>query len=179
MQAYIWAMFVRKLKNRPGSISVQIISKASGKYKVVKSIGSGKTEQEIQKLEYLAGQEIERLSGQSKLFISVNDLVVEQVFSTLTNPSIRTVGPELIFGKLYDHIGFGQIEEDLFRHLVIARLAFPLSKLKTVDYLYRYQGLSINVDTIYRFPDKLNSELKDQIEQIAVIPKKCLSARSP
>jgi len=33
-------MFIRKLKNRSGSISVQIISKASGKYKVIKTIGS-------------------------------------------------------------------------------------------------------------------------------------------
>ena len=64
-------MFLRKLKNRSGSISVQIISKSSGKYKVVKTIGSGRTEQEIQKLEYLGKQELERLSCQPKLFISV------------------------------------------------------------------------------------------------------------
>ena len=58
------------------------------------------------------------------------------------------------------------IEEDLFRHLVISRLAFPLSKLKTVDYLYRYQGVSIDIDSVYRFLDKLNATLKDRVEQI-------------
>ena len=129
-------MFIRKKKNTSGSISVQIISKSTGKYKVVKSIGCGRNEQEVEKLTYLAKQEIERLSNQPKLFISENDTVVEQVFSTLSNASIRTVGPEIIFGKIYDNIGFKAIKEELFRHLVIARLAFPLSKLKTIDYLY-------------------------------------------
>ena len=160
-------MFLRKLKNRSGSISVQIISKAHGKYKVVKTIGTGRTEQQIQKLWLLGKQEIERHSAQSKIFISDQDTVVEQVMESLTNASIKTVGPELIFGKIYDHIGFSRVDKDMFRHLVIARLAFPLSKLKTAEYLYRYQSIHLDIDAIYRFLDKLNSQLKTQIEQIA------------
>jgi transposase len=115
----------------------------------------------------LGKQEIERLSAQSRIFISEQDTVVEQVMESLANSSIRTVGPELIFGGLYDHIGFGKVGEDLFRHLVIARLAFPLSKLKTVEYLYRYQGIHLDIDAIYRFLDKLNDQLKEEVEQIA------------
>jgi transposase len=160
-------MFLRKLKNRSGSISVQIISKTSGKYKVVKTLGSSANEQEIQQLVYLGKQEIERLSNQSMFFVSENDMMVEQVFSALKNASIRTVGPEIIFGKIYDNIGFNTVKEDLFRHLVIARLAFPLSKLKTIDYLYRFQGIMLDIDAIYRFLDKLNNQLKEQVEQIA------------
>jgi hypothetical protein len=72
----------------------------------------------------------------------------EPVFSSLYNPDIMTVGPEPVFGRIYDHIGFGCIKEYLFRHLVISRLAFPLSKLKTTEYLYRYQGETINVESI-------------------------------
>jgi len=55
----------------------------------------------------------------------------------------------------------------MFRHLVISRIAFPLSKLKTVDYLYRYQGKSLDIDAVYRFLDKLNARLKSEVEQIA------------
>ncbi len=159
-------MFLRKKKNSSGSVSVQIISKSSGKYKVLKTLGSSMIEQDLLKLSYLAKQEIERLSYQPKLFISENDTIVEQVFSSLNNANIKTVGPELIFGRIYDSIGFGNIKEDLFRHLVISRLAFPLSKLKTIDYLYRFQGLLLDIDTVYRFLDKLNNQLKDQVEQI-------------
>lgn len=160
-------MFLRKKKNTSGSTSVQIISKSFGKYKVLKTIGSSRNEQEIIKLTYLAKQEIERLSNQPKLFISENDSIVEQVFSILNNSSIRTIGPEIIFGKIFDSIGFGVIKEELFRHLVISRLAFPLSKLKTIDYLYRFQGIMLDIDSVYRFLDKLNSKLKSQVEQIA------------
>lgn len=160
-------MFLRKLKNRSGSISIQIISKSSGKYKVVKTIGTSRSEQEIMKLIFLGKQEMERLSNQPKLFISASDTIVEQVFSTLHNSSIQTIGPELIFGKIYDNIGFDAIKEELFRHLVIARLAFPLSKLKTIDYVYRFQGVILDIDAVYRFLDKLNDKLKLQVERIA------------
>ena len=160
-------MFLRKLKNRSGSTSIQIISKSSGKYRVLKTVGCGNTEQEIENLKYLAQQEIERLSNQPKLFISENDTIVEDVFASLSNASIKTIGPELVFGSIYDNIGFGAIKEDLFRHLVIARLSFPLSKLKTIDYLYRFQGVMLDVDAVYRFLDKLNNKLKDEVEQIA------------
>ena len=101
-------MFLRKLKNRSGSISVQIISKAHGKYQSSKDHWYGSTEQQIQKLWLLGKQEIERHSAQSKIFISEQDTIVEQVMESLTNASIKTVGPELIFGKIYDHIGFWQ-----------------------------------------------------------------------
>ena len=160
-------MFIRKKKNKSGSQSIQIISKASGKYKVISTLGSGKTEQEIQRLVYLAEQKLERLTSQPKLFTSSRDTLVEEIFSSLDNSNIRTVGPELIFGKIYDYIGFGVVEEELFRHLVISRMAFPLSKLKTVDYLYRYRGVQISISSVYRFLDKLNTSLKEQIEQIS------------
>ena len=161
-------MFVRKKPNASGSSSVQIIQKVKSKYKVVKTIGSATTWQEIEKLEYFAKQEIERLSGNpQKLFGFEDDALIEKAFSVLENSSIRTLGPEIIFGKIYDYIGFGTIKEEFFRHLVIARLAFPLSKLKTIDYLYRYQGTSLDIDAVYRFLDKLNDKLKSQVEHIA------------
>ncbi len=160
-------MFVRKKKNSSGSVSVQIISKSSGKYKVLKTIGCGKSDQEVQKLIYLAKQELNRLSDQLELFVSKSDTIVDEVISSLSNSSIRTVGPEIIFGRIYDRIGFNAIDEDMFRHLVISRLAFPLSKLKTVEYLYRYQGVILDIDAVYRFLDKLNKRLKNHVEQIA------------
>jgi len=160
-------MFLRQLKNRSGSISVQIISKAHGKYTVLQTIGSSKSEQEIAKLISLGKQEIERLTQQSELFLWESDFQIEQLFASLSNSSLRIVGPELIFGKIYDSIGFGTLAEDLFRHLIISRIAYPLSKLKTVDYLYRYQGLTVSVDTVYRFLDKLNDSLKEQVERIS------------
>ena len=160
-------MFVRKLKNRSGSISVQVIQKLRGKYKVIKTVGCATTQRKTEELVHLAKQEIEKLSQQPNLFGSETDATVDQVFAALQNAHIRTVGPEITFGRIYDNIGFGAIDESIFRHLVISRIAFPLSKLKTVDYLYRYEGKSLDIDTVYRFLDKLNSKLKPDVERIA------------
>jgi transposase len=160
-------VFVRTKKNASGSYSIQVISKARGRYKVIKSIGSATTRQEIDRLVQLATQEIYRLSKPLSIFPSESDDLIEKVITTLNNSSIRTVGPEIIFGKIFDYIGFNSVGEDLFRHLVISRLAFPLSKLKTIEYLYRYQGVMLDIDVVYRFLDKLNNELKVKVEQIA------------
>lgn len=160
-------MFVRRKSNASGSTSIQVIQKVHGKYKVIKTIGCATTQQEIEKLVFKAKQEIERLSEQPKLFVSEKDVAVEQTLELVRNTDIKTVGPEIVFGKIYDSIGFNKIEQEMFRHLVVARLAFPLSKLKTVEYLQRYQGVSLGIDAVYRFLDKLNNNLKAQVEQIA------------
>ena len=160
-------MFVRSLKNRSGTVSIQIISKENSRYKVVETIGCATAQREIDQLTSRAKQRIVELSQQSTLFPSQSDELVEQAFDSLANSSIRTVGPELIFGSIFDFIGFNQIKDEMFRHLVISRLAFPLSKLKTISYLYRYQGVMLDIDAVYRFLDKLKNKLKDQVEQIA------------
>jgi transposase len=160
-------MFIRQKKNKSGSISIQILIKENGRNRLIKSIGCSTDPKELAILNERAKQELERLRGQSSMFVFEKDIHIESFISELSNAQIRTIGPELVFGKVYNHIGYNIIDSNLFRHLVIARLAFPLSKLKTIEYLYRYQGIIFDLDTVYRFMDKLNTELKDQVEQIS------------
>jgi transposase len=159
-------LFLRRKKNASGSLTVQIINKIGRKNHILRTIGTGNDDRSIQRLLVIGQETIKQLKKQTELYESDQDILFEQTMSNLHNASIRTVGPELIFGKIYDQIGFNLIQEELFRHLVIARIAFPLSKLKTVEYLYRYQGVLIDVNTIYRFMDKLNKDLKEKVEQI-------------
>lgn len=160
-------MFIRKNKNRNNSFSIQIISKKGSKYKVVKTFGTGKTDQEVEFLYQRARQYIQEQQGTIALFVNREDALIESYLSTIKNGQIQVIGPELIFGKIYDAIGFGEVKEELFRHLVITRLYHPGSKLKTIDYLYRFMSVSKSVDEIYRFLDKLSCGLKEQIEEIA------------
>ena len=160
-------MYIRELKNRSGSISIQVISKSKGRYKVLKTIGCATTRCDIDFLRVQAKEYIACIENQLSLFSSETDDTVDQAMLSLSNSSIMTVGPELIFGRIYDHIGFSTIDDRMFRHLVIARLSYPLSKLKTREYLYRYQGIDVNISSIYRFLDKLNNTLKQRVEQIA------------
>jgi transposase len=84
-------MFVRKKKNKSGVISVQVIDKSSGRYKVKK----------------------------------------------------------------------------ILKQLVIYRLTFPKSKLKTTEYLKRYNNINWSEDKIYHYLDKLYREQKEELQQIS------------
>jgi len=159
-------MFYRRKKNKSGSVSIQIISKHQGIYKVKKTIGCAFDEQEIVVLEHQARHEILRLQKQPSLFVNQDDALLEGFLKLLSNADILVAGPEMVFGRIYDSIGYNAIKEDLFRHLVISRLAYPGSKLKTIDYLQRYSGVYLQVDAIYRFLDRLHHKLKEQLEQI-------------
>jgi len=161
-------MFVRKKPNKSGSVSVQVISK-DGDYRVVKTIGSARDPDEIERLIELGRAYVTRQSKQYSLFgkSEHDNAVVLDFVQSLHNASIRTLGPELIFGRLFDEIGFDVIPEKLFRDIVVARLVYPTSKLKTVDYLYRYQGKTVSSESVYRFLDRLNSRYSRQAQQIA------------
>lgn len=153
---YFCIMFVRRKPNKCGSVSVQVIDKSDGRYRVIKSFGIGRSEIEIVRLEESARQFIKEKEGLTRgLFDDEDELKLETFVSSLSNAQLQVIGPELIFGTLYDRIGYEQIESDIFRHLVITRLFNPGSKLKTIDYLYRYQGVSYSISKIYRFLDNL------------------------
>ena len=50
---------------------------------------------------------------------------------------------------------------------MITRLVYPVSKLKTTDYWFKYNGTVVEVDRIYRYLDKLSMEHKELIQQIS------------
>ena len=161
-------MFVRKKKNRSGSVSVQVIDKSKA-YRVVKTIGSSKDPEQIRRMFELAKLFIARQNKQYSLFPQDqrNNAAVLDFVRNVQNSQVRTVGPELILGNIFDQIGFDAIPERLFRDIVIARLVCPTSKAKTVDYLHRYQGKKISTQSIYRFLDRLNDQYIPQAQQIA------------
>ena len=164
-------MFIRKKKNKSGSISIQVISKAGGQYKVLKSFGASRDWGQIQLLKAEAQAYIDNPEDQARLFPiamkSEEESLIDGFVESLRNTNIQTIGPELIFGTIFDRLGFNAIPEDLFRHITIARLAYPTSKLKTVDYLHRYKGMTISISSLYRFLDRLNKNYKKTIERIS------------
>lgn len=68
----------------------------------------------------------------------------------------KLAGLELLLGRLFDEIGFNKIKDAIFRQLVIYRIAFPKSKLKTTEYLYRYEHIDWDENMLYRYLDKLH-----------------------
>lgn len=161
-------MFIVKNRNRSGSVSIKITLKQGRKNKVVKSIGTAKTKREEELLILLAKTEIERIKGAHSLFVDQDDLVVENFVNSISNDHLQIVGPELILGHIYKKIGFPDDGSCvLFKSLVLCRLVYPGSKLKTVNYFKQHLNTDISVHSIYRFLDEVNSELKPTIEQIS------------
>ena len=160
-------MFVRKKHNKSGTVSVQIIQKKDRINKVVKSIGSSSDPTVIEKLIKEAHNQKNQILGQEEM--NFNQILEDEIIDIFYNniDKIELVGPELLLGKLFDEIGFNEIKDELFRHLVIARLTYPASKLKTTDYLYKYKGMVIDVERIYRYLDKLQSKQKERVQQIS------------
>ena len=160
-------MFIRKKRNKSGVVSVQIISKAKGKYEVVRTVGSSADEQQIELLFKEGHEQMMELTQQGRLNFEVEKerALKELFFNGISE--IRLVGPELLLGKLFDEIGFSVIKDKLFRSLVITRLVYPVSKLKTTDYWFKYTGKIIGVHHIYRYLDKLHREQKEIVQQIS------------
>jgi len=160
-------MFIRQKRNKSGSISVQIIDKSSGTYQVKKTIGSSKNLVRVNELVKEAELYIEIITGQGSFDFTLGDdqHFYHSVYDSIDK--IKLVGPELVLGAIYDQIGFNAIEDELFRHLVITRLVYPVSKLKTLDYLLKHKGVVYEKDKIYRYLDKLHHSQIQRVQEIS------------
>jgi len=159
-------VFYRVKRNASGSSSVQVLEKRGRRNVVVKTFGSARSEEGIRDLRERALHFIDAKLGQRTLDLpDLDDDWFDVVFNSIKD--VRLLGPELILGKIFDEIGFNQINQDMFRHLVVARITSPGSKLKTARYLEEYQRRSWDVQQIYRYMDKLHSSQKQVVERIS------------
>lgn len=158
-------MFIRQKKNKSGLISVQVIDKSSGKYKVLKTIGSSQDSKEIEQLILCAKEFINTVCGNQELDFSDSNSFIATILNNIT--SHKLVGSNLVLGKIFDEIGFNKIKDPLFKDLVLYRLIYPKSKLKTTEYLYRYEQKKYSEDELYRYLDKLYDTQKDTVQKIS------------
>ena len=158
-------MFIRQKKNKSSVISIQVIDKSTGRYKVLKTIGSSSNNLKITELVTEAEIWIKKHCGLIEIDFSQADVLLEQLVSSIQQ--IKIVGIELLLGKLFTDIGFSIIKDELFKKLVLSRLCYPVSKLKTIDYLRRYESFETNETAIYRYFDKLNTSQKRIVQNIS------------
>jgi hypothetical protein len=157
-------MYIRSKKNKSGSISIQIIEKQKGKYRVVESVGVAFTEEESLLLKKQAKQRMRELEEQPRLgFLSEKDALYKEFLIQGNTPVVTNAGPELVLGNIFDLIGLSNIPEEI---ITLARLVYPVSKLKTIEYLLQHQGLDIEIDSVYRFLDRFHKKHKEKVEKI-------------
>ena len=163
-------MYIRKKHNKSGTTSVVVVCKENGKYKEIKSFGFSSSEQEIELLYQKADEWIRSFGGQQEIdFNDSRSKELEETVRVIENmDSVLINGTQLLLGQIYDGIGFDRITDDILRHLVIARVSQPRSKLATVDYLKSYYDEDLDLNHIYRYMDKLYNSQMDLVQQISV-----------
>lgn len=158
-------MFIRKKLNKSGVISVQVIDKSSGAYKVIKTIGSSKNNSDIDRFYLEANDWIKIKTRTQELDFDQKEKQLLQLFNAID--SLKLVGIDLLLGKIFNEIGFNKIGDPIFKQLVLYRLVYPTSKLKTTEYLQRYQQINWDENKVYRYLDKLYNTQKELVQQIS------------
>ncbi len=164
-------MFVRKKKNRSGSTSVVVVNKVSGRVHYIKTIGISSDTKQIEQFINHGIEYIRIYQGQQDLFTNFNEHFQEEnqtqhFFSNIEN--ILLNGTQLILNRVYKGIGFDKIDDQILKHLAVARLSQPMSKAATVDYLKSHFEEDISLSKIYRYLDKLYNIQQDSIQKISI-----------
>jgi transposase len=164
-------MFIRKKKNRSGSTSVVVVNKSNGKFKEIKTIGISREDSEIELL-CLEGKKwiSDHYLGLDVFNVHQKEVEEKQVVNSLLSnvENILLNGTQLILNRVFKSIGFDAIEDEIFKHLAVARLCQPLSKAGTVEYLKSHFDEDFQLHKIYRYLDKLYNKQQEKIQQISV-----------
>lgn len=154
--------------------AIQVVNAGGHQVEVIKHIGCGKTQAEIDQLivlgkSFIADNQPDRplfdnflspvIDGNSSSLhlVAIENLDISDYFHTLTFET---------FAKWYEHCGFTPLGHELIRDLVIARLIEPTSKLQSLHLLKRYFDISHPKNRLYHAVIQA-ATLKDRVEEIA------------
>ena len=161
----ILTMFVHKKRYPSGNIGVIVVEKIGGKMKELATIGVAYNENEVEDLvkdakEWISKEEARRhpqldLYGEEREACDREREEVRRVLSNVSN--ILLNGCDLILDRTFDRIGFNRIDDEVFRKIVKARLAYPTSKAATVEYLKNHLS---NIGEYYRLQRAISKLFK-------------------
>lgn len=165
---------IRQVKTGSGNTAVQVVSAGGHDIKVIKHLGSGQNQPDVDKLILLGKAFIAENQPDRPLFddflssavdndstplhlVAVEHLDISDYYHTLTFET---------FKSWYERCGFSDLNHELIRDLVIARLVEPTSKLQSLHLLKRYFGISHPKNRLYHAVIQAAS-LKDRVEEMA------------
>ena len=191
-------MYVRYRKIKDGKTRVQIAECYRVKNKVVQKVlrhvGTAKDDAELEDIKLLAEHLKETLEDElhprlfsqeqlpeklekSRLAQVENNLPMLVNLQNLREEKRITTGFHDIYGKLFDAVGFGgvlkssNVSRKIFRDVVMARLAHPVSKRASCELLAENFGIGYNLEQVYRMLDSLKSEKKNSAGKLVKTDK--------
>ena len=157
---------IRQIQYTSKSVSIQVYRIENRKRIIVKHIGTARNEKEKSDLLQIAKQYIQQLSKQISLF-------EENTSAHLLNlHQIEFIGVYYAFlyevlSKLMKTIGFGALNNQLLVDLAIIRIVEPASKLRSMELLKNYFGISHRRQSYYEFTGSWK-KFKEGVENNAV-----------
>lgn len=164
-------MFLRRKKNRSGSVSIVVVSKHNRLYREVRTIGTSFNDEELSRLEQIGNDWLALQTGGIDIFEQQLQLQEEKETTERFINNIENIllnGTQLILNRVFNATGFNQIADSIFKQLVVARICCPKSKLATADYLKSYFDEDVELHKIYRYLDKLEDSQKETVQEISV-----------
>lgn len=161
--------------------------------KIVRYIGIAMDDYELEKLKDLAESvKIKLEASEQELLFSPEDLArlnkknkkkkLEESeadykvnLKNLVEEQRVVSGIHDIYGGLFDELGYAKVMKhpnrqesavDIYRNIVLARIANPLSKMASIDMLEESFGISMNLDKVYRMMDKLDIAAIERLNDI-------------
>ena len=160
--------------------------------KIVRHVGVAMDEEELRQLKLLAESIKEKLeaNGQQNLFSPEEFIKKEQKSKEIEvteddyNVDIRSLEEEKriingihdIYGKLFEELGYTNVIKNparnkssvnIFKNIVLARIANPQSKRSSVNMLEEDFGISLNLDMVYQMMNKLDDRAEKKANDIA------------
>ena len=115
--------YIRKVKTTSGATAVQIVQKEQGRIVHIDHIGSAHSKEDLETLLALGSSRL--LGDQQHLFSKAPPLMVR------LRQSVSSVLLEVLTEQ-YNHLGFGELNDEIFLYLCIARIVEPTSKLDSI-----------------------------------------------
>jgi transposase len=148
-------VFVRKVTNKSGNISIQVVKKINRQNKIIKHIGTARSEKEKQQLSFIAHQFIDRERIKSGVISFFDNRFekpkLEQLLAQLTFHRSLNKLTYLFLAYFYRQLKFASfIEDSCFQDLVIARIVYPCSRRKTKKILKTRFGKTYPLNKIYQ-----------------------------
>lgn len=156
---------IRAVRYSESSVSIQVYIIENRKRKIVKHIGTAKTEEEKENLILLAQDFIKKVSKQPCLFEKPNSKIVE--LSQLHYIGVYYHFFYEVIHKLLIRIGFDKHKSNFLLDLVVIRLFEPASKFQSLLLIEQYFGIKYRRQGYYEAAPKWLA-LKEKTEKIAI-----------
>lgn len=157
---------LRTTKTASGATAVQAVRYENRKTVVLKHFGSARTPAELTALMKDCEIWLGEYTNQSSLF---DEGKADRVLHLGVN---RCLGMRYncvytILCKIAQRIGFGVLGDNFLIDLVVMRIVEPSSKLRTIELLNRYFGISYSPRTLYRTLPKF-SLYQQEVEAVSI-----------